>query len=180
MHGTVGGVTAHRAERRLLCLGQVLDHLLDQLVELERRAHQASSDYDDEQWRAENFTRELPGKRELSLVAMAAGKPVGFLVASRQPHGAHVHRLATDPDHWGTGTASRLLDRLLADTAGTVTLACDPRNGPALALYARAGFHATGSTPAGKVAMAAAGRGGPGGGPTKTTNAGEDTRDALQ
>jgi RimJ/RimL family protein N-acetyltransferase len=179
MHGNVAGGTAHRAERRLLCLGQVIDHLLGQLVELERRAHQASSHYDDEQWQAENFTRELPGKRELSLVAMAAIKPVGFLVASRQPHGTHVHRLATDPDHWGTGTASRMLDRLLTETAGTVTLACDPRNGPALALYARAGFRVTGSTSAGKVTMTAAGRGASAGRGARSTDAGEDMCDAL-
>ncbi|WBB61983.1 N-acetyltransferase [Streptomyces sp. WMMC500] len=130
------------------------DHLIPALVEVERRAHQASSHYDDEPWRAENFTRALPGKQELSLVAVARGSPVGFLIASRQQHGAHIHRLATDPGHWGTGTASQLLDRFLTEVPGTVTVVCDPHNKPALSLYERAGFRVTGSTPAGKAALA--------------------------
>ncbi|WP_165953686.1 GNAT family N-acetyltransferase [Streptomyces sp. 8K308] len=144
--------------RQLLRLEHVADHLLFELVEVERRAHQASSHYDDEPWRAENFTRALPGKRELSLVAVVRDRPVGFLIASRQQHVTHIHRLATDPGQWRTGTASQLLDRFLAEVSGTVTVVCDPRNKPALTLYERAGFRVTGSTPAGKAALAAAGR----------------------
>jgi ribosomal protein S18 acetylase RimI-like enzyme len=138
----------------VLRLEHVADHLIPALVEMERRAHQASSHYDDEPWRAENFTRALPGKRELSLVAVVRGRPVGFLIASRQQHRAHIHRLATDPGHRGTGTASQLLARFLAEVPGTVTVVCDPRNKPALSLYERAGFRVTGSTPAGKAALA--------------------------
>ncbi|MGP3966386.1 GNAT family N-acetyltransferase [Streptomyces sp. 6N223] len=159
MDGRAESAASH-PQRQLLRLEQVAHHLLPELVEVERRAHQASSHYDDEPWQAENFTRPLPGKAELSLVALVSGRPVGFLIAARQWHGAHIHRLATDPVHWGTGIASQMLDRLLAGISGSVTLVCDPRNNPALSLYARAGFGVTGSTSAGKVALAGPGRAG--------------------
>ncbi|MGW0751249.1 N-acetyltransferase family protein [Streptomyces sp. NPDC002587] len=133
----------------------MMDELLGSLVELEQRVHEASSYYDDEPWQAENFARHLPGKRELSLVATVRGKPVGFVIASRRPECAHIHRVATDPRHQGTGIASRLLALFLARTPGIVTLICDPRNQPALDLYARAGFRVTGTAPEGKLSLAA-------------------------
>lgn len=135
-------------------LGDVADELLGALVELEQRVHRASSHYDTGPWRVENFARDLPGKRELSLVAMASGKPIGFLIASRCPDGAHIHRVATDPRHQGLGIASRLLALLLARASGVVTLICDPHNQSALAVYARAGFRVTGTTPEGKLSLA--------------------------
>lgn len=138
----------------LRTLAAVPGECLSQLVDLERRVHEASVHYDDAPWQLENFSRPLPGKRELSLVAMASGRPVGFLVASRQETGVHVHRLAVDPDHRGQGIASMLLARLLAQAVGVITVNCDPHNQPARSLYARAGFHVRGSTPAGKLLLA--------------------------
>ncbi|KDN75064.1 hypothetical protein DF19_26265 [Streptomyces olindensis] len=132
----------------------MMDELLVPLVGLEQRVHQASSYYDDEPWQAENFSLDLPGKRELSLVATVAGEPVGFLIASRRPEGVHIHRVAVAPCHRGGGIASGLLGRLLAQAPGLVTLVCDPRNRSALALYARAGFRVTSTTPEGKLFLA--------------------------
>lgn len=126
-----GKTAVRQPARDLHRLGDVVDKLLDPLVELEQRVHRASSHYDTGPWQAENFARHLPGKRELSLVATLRGKPVGFVIASRRPEGAHIHRVATDPRHQGTGIASRLLALLLARTPGIVTLICDPRNQPA-------------------------------------------------
>ncbi|MFD7273893.1 GNAT family N-acetyltransferase [Streptomyces mirabilis] len=138
----------------LHCLVDVVDELLDSLVELEQRVQQASDHYDTRPWQAENFARDLPGKRELSLVATVSGKPVGFLIASRRPDGAHIHRVATDPRHQGLGIATRLLALLLARVPGIITLICDACNQPALALYARVGFRVTGTTPEGKLSLA--------------------------
>ncbi|MFF4228928.1 GNAT family N-acetyltransferase [Streptomyces sp. NPDC001820] len=129
------------------------DDSLVALVELERRVQRASAHYDDEPWDLENFRRSLPGKKELSLVAMASGKPVAFLVASSRPDGVHVHRVAVDPDHWGTGIGSWLLARLFAQSSGVVSINCDGRNQPALALYTRAGFRVRETTPAGKLLL---------------------------
>ncbi|MGW0828106.1 N-acetyltransferase family protein [Streptomyces sp. NPDC002845] len=154
MHGTNDRAAVCRTSQQLHCLGEVMDELLSPLTELERRVHQKSNYYDDEPWQAENFARELPGKQELSLVATVSGRPVGFVIASRKPDGTHIHRVATDPGHRCTGIASRLLSRVLAQAPGTVTLVCDPRNKPALALYTRAGFHITGTTPDGKLSLA--------------------------
>ncbi|MFD9359179.1 GNAT family N-acetyltransferase [Streptomyces sp. NPDC060031] len=155
MHSTKGTAAVRQPVRDLHRLGDVVDELLARLVELEQRVHRASSHYDTGPWQAENFARQLPGKRELSLVATVRGEPVGFVIASRRPEGAHIHRVATDPRHQGTGIASRLLALLLARRPGIVTLICDPRNQPALDLYARAGFRVTGTTPEGKLSLAA-------------------------
>lgn len=153
MHRTDRQAAVGRPAQELHRLGDVMDELLVPLAELEQRVHQASSCYDDEPWQAENFARDLPGKRELSLVATVSGEPVGFLIASRRPDGAHVHRVATDPRHQGSGIASGLLARLLAHTPGIVTLICHPGNRSALRLYARAGFRVTGTTPDGKLSL---------------------------
>ncbi|MET9882026.1 GNAT family N-acetyltransferase [Streptomyces sp. NPDC006430] len=155
MHSTDRRAAVRRPAQELHRLGDVMDELRGPLVDLEQRVYEASSHYDTGPWQAENFARHLPGKRELSLVATVHGKPVGFVIASRRPEGAHIHRVATDPRHQGTGIASRLLAHLLARTPGIVTLICDPRNQPALDLYARAGFRLTGTTPEGKLSLAA-------------------------
>ncbi len=134
-------------------LGPATPEELLALVELERHIHGASAHYDDAPWRLENFARPLPGKAELSLVATMSDGPVGFLIASSSLEGVHVHRLAIDPEHWGTGIAAQLLARLLARSAGRVTINCDPQNAPALALYERAGFRVTETTTAGKLLL---------------------------
>jgi glycosyltransferase involved in cell wall biosynthesis len=153
MHGTAGMVSTGLHRQRLCRLADLTNDTLGLLVELERRVHGASAHYDDEPWDLENFIRPLPGKKELSLVAMASGKPVGFLIASSRPDGVHVHRVAVDPDHWGTGIASWLLARLFAQTSGVVTINSDRRNQSALALYTRAGFRVRETTPAGKLML---------------------------
>lgn len=130
-----------------------------QLVELERRVHKSSPHYDDAPWQLRHFAQVLPGKHELSAAAVAGGSAVGFLVASRKPASVHVHRLAVDPDRWGTGIASTLLARLLAQSDHVVTLNCDPQNQRALAFYVRAGFQVTATTPAGKLQLSAEGPG---------------------
>lgn len=150
MHGKAGTVSSGRREPELCRLADLRDDTLGPLVELEQRVHQRSAHYDDSPWALENFLRPLPGKGELSLVATVSGRPVGFLVASRRPDGVHVHRVAVDPDHQGTGIASWMLARLLAQASGVVTINCDPRNRRALALYTCAGFRPTGTTSAGK------------------------------
>ncbi|WP_200422218.1 GNAT family N-acetyltransferase [Streptomyces sp. Y2F8-2] len=140
-------------EPELCRLADLPQDTLGRLVELEERVHRQSAHYDDRPWALENFARPLPGKGRLSLVAMVAGRPVGFLVASRRPDGLHVHRVAVAPDHQGTGIGSWMLARLLAEASGVVTINCDPGNRPALLLYARAGFRLTGTTPAGKLSL---------------------------
>ncbi|WP_338780277.1 GNAT family N-acetyltransferase [Streptomyces sp. DG1A-41] len=153
-HSTETTAAVPQPVHELRRFGDVVDELLDELVELEQHAHEASDHYDTGPWQRENFVRDLPGKRELSLVATVSGTPAGFLIASRRPDGAHLHRVATDPRHRRTGVASGLVAAFLARTPGVVTLVCDPANRPALALYTRAGFRVTGTTPEGKLSLA--------------------------
>lgn len=141
---------SHPRRPRVRSLNELPHEFLKMLVELEQRVHNSATHYDEAPWRLENFAQELPGKRDLSLVATVSGSPVGFLIASRNREGVHVHRIAIDPYHWGTGIAAHLLARLLARSAGRVTVNCDPQNKPALALYARAGFRVIETTAAGK------------------------------
>ena len=153
MQGTAGMVSTGRHGQAPCSLRDLTNDLLGPLVELERRVHQASAHYDDAPWDLEAFTRPLPGKKELSLVAVASGKPVGFLVASSRPDGVHVHRVAVDPDHWSTGIASWMLARLFAQSSGVITINCDRRNQRALAIYTRAGFRVSETTPVGKLLL---------------------------
>ncbi|CAL9677860.1 hypothetical protein SUDANB105_08171 (plasmid) [Streptomyces sp. enrichment culture] len=154
MHSTKATSAVPQPVHELRRFDEVADELLDVLVEMERRAHEASEHYDTAPWQRENFALDLPGKRELSLVATVSGRPAGFLIASRRPDGTHVHRVATDPRHRRTGVASGLIAAFLARTPGVVTLVCDAGNRPALALYTRAGFRVTGTTPEGKLSLA--------------------------
>ncbi|MEV1068821.1 GNAT family N-acetyltransferase [Streptomyces sp. NPDC050263] len=153
MHGAVETIPSGPHRYELCLLADLPDDSLGALVELERLVHRESAHYDDRPWDLENFTRPLPGKRELSLVAKESGKPVGFLVATSRPDGVHVNRVAVDPRHRGTGVASWLLARLFAQSSGAVTINCDPGNRPAIALYTRAGFRVRGTTPAGKLLL---------------------------
>jgi glycosyltransferase involved in cell wall biosynthesis len=154
---SAGTVSTGRSDPVLRSFGDLPPDAFDALAALEARVHAASTHYDDDApWGPENFARELPGKPALSTVALVAGTPVGFLVASARPGGVHVHRIAVDPAHWSAGIGSRLLAGLLVRAEGAVTVVCDPRNARALGLYTRAGFRVVRRRPDGKVRLSMA------------------------
>lgn len=123
---------------------------MSELARLEEKVFDSGAFYDASPWSEEHFNTELPGKRRISRVASVNEHLVGFLIASLRPNGVHVHRLAVNPDQQGRGVASALLAQLLAGAVGIVTINCDPRNAPALALYEHAGFRRTETTKDGK------------------------------
>jgi len=108
------------------------------------RLHAASFD---RPWSASDFRRFLQDGA-LGLVIRDGGAVTAFVLLRTVLDEAEVLTIATDPAHRGRGLAAALLAAAiepLAD-AGVATLwlevAAD--NAPALALYARAGFHETG------------------------------------
>lgn len=101
--------------------------------------------YSNEAWAAENFLRELPGKRDLSACAINNGVCTGFWVASLTSGGdCHTHRVAVDSRVRGEGTAWRLF-AAVERRAGIVgarrmTLEVGRNNTRALGFYAKLGF----------------------------------------
>lgn len=121
---------------------------LGSLADLEGTVFDSSLNYDELPWELEGFSRALPGKFEMSLVAVdQVGSPVGFLIASRKSSSrTHIHRLAVSPLQQGKGIGSWLLSHFIAAIrAATVTVNCDAANLRAIELYRSSGFRFTGT-----------------------------------
>ncbi|HSK17052.1 MAG TPA: ribosomal protein S18-alanine N-acetyltransferase [Gaiellaceae bacterium] len=100
-------------------------------------------------WSRSMFAGELAKPSSICLGAFdGEERLVGYLIVSRYVDAWHVMNIAVDPDVRRTGVASRLLDTLLAFTAGDsrrgYTLEVRVSNRPAIALYERFGFDASG------------------------------------
>lgn len=126
-----------------------------QLVAIEEAAFIASDHYDDQPWDATNFEIQLPGKDELSLVAVSSGEPIAFLIASTIHGDPHIHRLAVLPSCARRGIGTHLLATFLDRAGASVSVSCDARNSEALSLYLSAGFSQAGINPDGKVLLRA-------------------------
>ena len=75
------------------------------------------------------------------LVAEDGGVLLGYLVLADADDVADLERIGVRPDHQRAGLASALIDAALRDLGSDrVMLEVRADNGPALALYARAGF----------------------------------------
>lgn len=139
---------------KLVSFTDLIPAEIDGLVDLERRVFERSVHYDMAPWTAPNFRAALPGKADLSWVARQAEATVGFLVASRRaPDEVRLHRLAVNPDFAGSGVASSLVARLIESTDSTISVACDPANERALALYNSFGFSGDHSVADGRVVL---------------------------
>ena len=83
--------------------------------------------------------------------ATASRKPIGFITVRRAADEAEVLTMAVMPRQRGAGVGRMLLDaalrHLYRERTTEVFLEVDPSNGPALALYRRAGFKAVGERP---------------------------------
>jgi ribosomal-protein-alanine N-acetyltransferase len=123
------------------------------LVTLDRPALQAhleeilSADADTpgEAWTEAHFCRDLPGKWEISRLAIAPeGGVAGFLVGSVRDGSVHVHRVVVTPRHRGEGLGTLLLSESGREARRrgleSVTLKVAPANTAALRLYSRLGF----------------------------------------
>jgi ribosomal-protein-alanine N-acetyltransferase len=101
-------------------------------------------------WSRSMFAGELAKPSSLSLGAFDIddGRLVGYLIISRYVDAWHVMNVAVAPGYRRRGIALRLLDELFRLTEGDsrrgYTLEVRVSNTGAIALYERAGFHATG------------------------------------
>ncbi|MEW6510873.1 MAG: GNAT family N-acetyltransferase [Bacteroidota bacterium] len=102
-----------------------------------------------ERWTRAHVLTPMPGKWELSQLALDAGKrPAGFLIASQKREHIHVHRLAVAESLRGKGIGVLLL-RAAASPAterglSTMTLKVAEENASAIRFYLRLGFTETG------------------------------------
>jgi ribosomal protein S18 acetylase RimI-like enzyme len=97
-----------------------------------------------EHWDDTHWLLDLPGKWELSRVAVERGEIQGFIVATRKPGTVHIHRMAVDHEARGRGLGAALL-RAVAGAAVesgclTLSLKVDPRNHSARRFYTALGF----------------------------------------
>lgn len=116
-------------------------HHLHLVYSIERRVFHSP-------WSREAFRHELsrPGAR--GLVAVMGGEVMGYACFRVKGGKGYILNLATHPDKFRQGIASRLvggmLDRMRADNAATVRLELRASNSEALALYEAFGFVETG------------------------------------
>ncbi len=77
---------------------------MERILDLDRRTfEEMEHDFSDRPWTEANFRWDLPGKADLSFVALCADEFVGFFIASeRVPGEAHGHRIVIEPK-WRTG-----------------------------------------------------------------------------
>lgn len=80
----------------------VLESHLDEFIGiLSREPH--------EYWREEHFTSELPGKFELSVVAMKEENVAGFIIASLKGNGPYIHKFMVRDDLRGKQIGAEMI-----------------------------------------------------------------------
>ncbi|MWV63909.1 GNAT family N-acetyltransferase [Halorubrum sp. JWXQ-INN 858] len=81
-----------------------------------------------------------------ALVSVADGRIVGYVLPVDAPTrpGTHLAELVVTPERRREGRARGLLEAVIADADGPVTLQTHPQNEPALALYDDLGFAVVG------------------------------------
>ncbi|MCP2277118.1 ribosomal-protein-alanine N-acetyltransferase [Nocardia amikacinitolerans] len=107
---------------------------------------------EDDPWHAVAFRSELAGSHNRYITARAEdGRMVGYagvaLLGDAEHPEAEVHTIGVDPNYHRAGIGTLLLEALLAEAGkrgGPVFLEVRTDNAPAIALYAKHGFHIIG------------------------------------
>ncbi|WP_280421643.1 ribosomal protein S18-alanine N-acetyltransferase [Nocardia carnea] len=107
---------------------------------------------EDDPWQAVSFRSELAARYNRYITARdESGKMVGYagiaLLGDAEHPEAEVHTIGVDPAYHRAGIGTILLEALLAEAGrrgGPVFLEVRTDNAPAIALYAKHGFHIIG------------------------------------
>ena len=123
---------------------------LDALVRVQRASYRVEADLIgfDGLPPLRETPEQLAAVGESFLGACEDGRLLGAVAFVRHRTWVDIYRLVVDPAAFRRGIATKLLDALdemHADAAYT-TVATGEKNGPAVALYERRGFHAVGRT----------------------------------
>jgi ribosomal-protein-alanine N-acetyltransferase len=114
---------------------------LPQVIAIERRAFPTP-------WSLAMFVLELSKPSGICLAACRRDRVVGYLICSRYDTVWHIMNVAVDPDVRRQAIASRMLaelyDRVGAPATARFTLEVRRSNQPAIDLYERDGFRASG------------------------------------
>jgi putative acetyltransferase len=93
-----------------------------------------------EWWRA-RWQNDLVSNNEI-VVAENGDALIGFVVID--PKTGWLDQLAVDPDHWGKGVASKLMDEAKRISPALIRLDVNQANGRAVRFYEREGFSRAG------------------------------------
>ncbi|HEX6937961.1 MAG TPA: GNAT family N-acetyltransferase [Longimicrobiales bacterium] len=123
----------------------LLARRVDDVVALDAAVRAELGDaYSHEAWSREEFLDERPSKWRFSFAALAGGRLIGFLIASREGDAAHVHRLAVAPALRRRGVARLLVvaaeAAVRAGGLDTLLLSVGVDNAAALAFWLRQGY----------------------------------------
>jgi ribosomal-protein-alanine N-acetyltransferase len=106
---------------------------------------------EDDPWQAVSFRSELAAPYNRYIVARDDGRMVGYagvaLLGDDEHPEAEVHTIGVDPHCHRAGIGTLLLEALLAEAGkrgGPVFLEVRTDNAPAIAMYAKHGFHIIG------------------------------------
>jgi ribosomal-protein-alanine N-acetyltransferase len=120
---------------------------LPQVIAIERRSFPTP-------WSLAMFVLELSKPSSVCLAAThrddaGAASVVGYLICTRYGDAWHLMNIAVDPPFRRRGIGAALIERMLelAGPEQSYTLEVRPSNSPAIALYERFGFRATGTRP---------------------------------
>jgi len=108
-------------------------------------AEELGAAYSHLRWREENFLKDVPGKWELSRLALCPdGSVAGFWIASGAGADAHTHRVAVAPAHRKAGVGLAMFEALRAAARRRrhrrMVLTVSARNPGANRFYERLGF----------------------------------------
>lgn len=101
-----------------------------------------------EYWREEHFGSELPGKFELSIVALTEGHVAGYIIASLKGNNPYIHKFMVRKDLRDKKAGTEMLDRFernLRDKGyNSVDLTVREDNPKAIRFYERNTFRIKG------------------------------------
>lgn len=97
-----------------------------------------------EYWKEEHFRKDLPGKFDLSIVAITGNTIAGYIIASLKDSGPYIHKFMVRKDLRGRAIGEKLLQAFESNAQGngysSITLAVLEENEPAIRFYKRHDF----------------------------------------